>query len=307
MPWIEDELQTLHVGDRRLQRRGRRLRERFCADPQASSNAACAGWAETQAAYRFFDNPTVQPQALREPHPQATRQRLAQHPVVLLVQDTTELDYSAHPAAGAGPLRAAWQVGFLDHRHLAFTPEGLCLGVLDVQLWARDTDGFGRAKQRQYDPLQTKETYRWLQGYRLACRTAQEVPGTHLVSVADGEGDLDEVFVEAHQARPEARADYGIRLGKDRALPEPGPEAGPDAYRKVRPAMASAPVLGTRPVDWPRTPQRAARTAALAIRAAAVPLKAPTARAVPCRTGRSRSCGCGKSMPRRASSRSRGC
>jgi hypothetical protein len=273
--WIDHELHALDLGDRRLNRRGRRLLERFFAQPQASINAACDGWAESQAAYRFFDNERVLPEAILQPHQQATRARLAEHPVVLLVQDTTELDYTAHPVAGDGPLSSEAQRGFLDHSHIAFTPEGLCLGVLDVDLWARSPEGFGDSKQRQYDPLETKETYRWLQGYRLACRTAAAVPQTQIISVADCEGDLYEVFVEAAQAPPEARADYVIRAGKERALTERDPAAGPYSYRKVRQALAEAPVVATRQLDLPRTPKRAPRTASLEIRAQTVSLKAP--------------------------------
>lgn len=268
-------MEHLHLGDQRLNARGRLLLERLFADPQASLNAACHGWAETQAAYRFFDNPKVQPEEVLRPHQHATRQRLGQHPVALLVQDTTELDYSAHPPQGAGPLTSAQRLGFLDHSHVAFTPDGLCLGVLGVDFAARAAEGFGDSKRRQYDPIETKETYRWLQGYRLACQTAAQVPQTQLISVADAEGDLYEVLVEADRARPPARAEYVLRVGKDRALTERDPAAGPDAYRKVRQELAQAPLLTTRRLDLPRTPQRAPRTARLEIRAAAVRLKAP--------------------------------
>jgi hypothetical protein len=275
MTWIEHELHSLHLGDQRLHRRGLLLLGRFFAQPQASVNAACHGWAETQAAYRFFDNDKVQPQRLLQPHQQATRQRIAEHPVVLLVQDTTELDYTAHPVAGAGPLSSEGQLGFLDHDHIAFTPEGLCLGVLGVELWARSAEGFGDSKKRQYDPIETKESYRWLQGYRLACRTAEQVPHTQIISIADCEGDLYEVFVEADRAPLGAKADYVIRAGKDRSLTEPDPAAGPDTYRKLRSALAEAPRVATRQLDLPRTPKRAPRTASLEIRAQTVLLKAP--------------------------------
>jgi hypothetical protein len=275
MTWIDDELHTLHLGDRRLNDRGRRLLARFFAQPQASINAACHGWAETQAAYRFFDHDEVRPERLLHPHQQATRQRMAQHPVVLLVQDTTELDYTDHPVAGAGPLTSTQRRGFYDHSHIAFTPAGLCLGVLAVDLWARTDDGFGESKKRQYDPLETKETYRWLRGYQLACRTAARLPQTQIISVADCEGDLYEVFVAAAQAPPAARAEYVIRVGKDRALTDRDADAGADSYRKLRPTLAAAPVVARRQLDLPRTPQRAARTATLVIRAQRVSLKAP--------------------------------
>lgn len=275
MTWIDHELQSLCLGDKRLDQRQRLLLERFFADPQASINAACHGWAETLAAYRFLDNPKVQPQRILQPHQQATRQRIGQQAVVLLVQDTTELDYSAHPPEGAGPLSSLQQRGFLDHSHIAFTPAGLCLGVLDADIWARRDQGFGEGKKRQYDALQSKESYRWLQGYRLACRLAHEVPQTQIISVADAEGDLYEVFVEAAQAPVDAKADYVIRVGKNRALTQRDPQAGPDSYRKLHAAMAAAPLQARRQLELPRTPTRASRTASLEIRAQTVSLKAP--------------------------------
>ena len=284
MDWIRDELRTLDLGDARLERRAALLLGRLFDDPQASVNAACHGWAETQAAYRFFDNPKVTPEAVLAPHTDATLARARLHPVVLAVQDSTELDLSAHPPDGAGPLHSLAQLGFLDHTHLALTPEGLCLGVLGADLWARSPDGFGQAKRRQHDPIESKETFRWLLGYRLACRVAQEVgPGTLVVSVADCEGDLYEVFAEADglARRAPARAEYVVRMGKDRAVTEPDPQAGPDAYRKARQEVAAAPLVATRRLQLRRTPKRQPRTADLEVRACAVELKAPYRKAGP--------------------------
>jgi hypothetical protein len=163
----------------------------------------------------------------------------------------------------------------LDHSHIAFTPAGLCLGVLDADIWARRDQGFGQGKKRQYDALPSKESYRWLQGYRLACRLAHEVPQTQIISVADAEGDLYEVFVEAAQAPADAKADYVIRVGKDRALTQRDPEAGPDSYRKLHAAMEAAPLIAQRQLQLPRTPKRAPGTASLQIHAQTVSLKAP--------------------------------
>jgi hypothetical protein len=47
-------------------------------------------WVE--AAYRFFDNDKVSPEKILQPHIEATRERISQSEVVLLVQDTTVID-----------------------------------------------------------------------------------------------------------------------------------------------------------------------------------------------------------------------
>jgi len=57
--WIENELYGVDLGDERLNRRCGQILERLAADPQASINAACKGWAETHAAYEFFKNKKV--------------------------------------------------------------------------------------------------------------------------------------------------------------------------------------------------------------------------------------------------------
>lgn len=270
---ILTEVEAIQLGDRRLNVRCRTLLQALAGNPQASINAACQGWAETQAAYRFFDNAKVAPEKILRPHQEATWQRMAQHPVVLAVQDTTELDFTAHPPTGAGPLSFETQLGFLDHTLLAVTPERVPLGVLDVHLYARSRDGFGDAKKRQYEPLATKETYRWLQGYRTACELAAKLPGTQIVSVADCEGDLYEVFVEAE--RHATPAEYVIRAGKNRSLPERDADAGPDTFLKLRGALATAPVRTRRELELCETPKRAARIAAVEIRAQRLELKAP--------------------------------
>lgn len=97
--------------------------ERFAADPTASVPKACQGWAETTAAYRFFDNDKVEWRDLMAPHWQQTQQRMAAHPVILCLQDTTELDFNGQGAVGLEPLRYEAQRGMYLHPTYAITPE----------------------------------------------------------------------------------------------------------------------------------------------------------------------------------------
>ena len=90
--------------------------ERFAADPTASVPKACQGWGETVAAYRFFDNDSVHWQAIMAPHWQQSAQRMAARPVVLCLQDMTELDFNGQGAFGLGPLSYEAQRGMYLHR-----------------------------------------------------------------------------------------------------------------------------------------------------------------------------------------------
>ena len=86
------ELAGIDLGDKRLNDRSFVLIERLAADTAASINAACQGWQETKAAYQFFDNANVEPHKILLPHRKATEKRIEAEEVVLIAQDTTELD-----------------------------------------------------------------------------------------------------------------------------------------------------------------------------------------------------------------------
>lgn len=275
---IAAELEGIDLGDERRNKRSVKVLEDLAANPEASINGACEGWADTHAAYRLFDNPAVTPEKILAPHRAATIRRIRQQLVALILQDTTELDFTDHPPEDAGCLNKADRFGLYDHTHLAVAPDRLCLGVVGTEWFDRTPESLGKADERSTLPIEEKESLRWLTGYRLACEVAAECPGTRIVSVADREGDIYDVFVEAQRTDAGPRAEFLVRARVERSLPVRDPEAGEAAYRKVRDEVAAAPLLGTRVVELPQTPQRAARQATLEVRAATVTLKPPHAR-----------------------------
>jgi hypothetical protein len=175
--------------------------EALSVDPQASINGSFTRWDDTLAAYRLFDNPAVTPEAILEPHYQATLARIGEHPVVLILQDTTELDFTKHPPKDAECLNKPDRFGLYDHTHLAVTPEGLPLGVVGTHVFDRSAESLGKTLQRRALPIEEKESYRWLQGYRLASQVHQQCAVTQIVNVADREADMYDIFLEA-QAQP---------------------------------------------------------------------------------------------------------
>src|SRR5262249_21517999 len=105
-PWIGQEMRTTALGDRRLNERLQEILDQLSKHPTASIPSACGGYAETTAAYRFFDNDRVTFAEVLRPHIDATWERIEQQTFVLLVQDTTECDVTRpeHQVRGAGPL-----------------------------------------------------------------------------------------------------------------------------------------------------------------------------------------------------------
>ena len=274
---VVNELEGIDLGDERLNKRSKKIIEALAANPEASINASCEGWSDTLAAYRFFDNDTVTPEEILRPHREATLCRMREQPVVLVVQDTTELDYTQHPPKDAQCLNEESRFGLYDHVVLAVTPDRLCLGVVGGETFDRPPASLGKTIERRTRPIEEKESFRWLKGYRLACQLAAECPATQIVSVADREADIYDIFVEARdQSGP--RAEYIIRAQEDRSTLQRDRESGPAAYHKVREEVSRSKLLATKTIELSQTPTRAARQARLEIRAISVQVKPPHAR-----------------------------
>ncbi len=92
VPWVMDEMKTADLKDKRLNDRLSEVLSQLGGHPTASIPAACGGHTEMTAAYRLFDNDNATFEAILRPHIDATRQRIVSHPVVLVVEDTSEID-----------------------------------------------------------------------------------------------------------------------------------------------------------------------------------------------------------------------
>ena len=100
---------------------------------------ACGGLAETLAAYRFFDNKKVNFNQVLDSHIQASIERIFCYPVVLLVQDTTDLIHTITKGSkGIGTLKETEKQEVFLHPTIAITPHRLCLGVIGADIWKRD-------------------------------------------------------------------------------------------------------------------------------------------------------------------------
>src|SRR5439155_26829610 len=207
-PWASEEMEAADFGDERLDVRGVTLLSALGNRPNLSIPAACGGRAELKAAYRFFDNDKVTFHKVLEPHMARTLERLAEQEVVLLVQDTSEIDLTRPEmeVKGAGTLDGS-RCGVLLHAMQAFTPDGTPLGTVWAEILNR-TDGVSHASapekrhERQCTPIEDKESLRWLTGLRQAREVAQQLPGVQCVCVADSEADIYELFAEPRGEQP---------------------------------------------------------------------------------------------------------
>ncbi len=288
--WAVEEMSDADLADERLEKRLALILSALGERPTASIPAACGGHAETTAAYRFFNNENAVPQAILQPHYQRTRQRIAENRVVLMIQDTTELDLTRPEVqvVGAGPMDGSARRGAFLHLMEAFTDDGTPLGAVWADVWTRSDEEISRSqeekqKQRKVTPIEEKESYRWLEGLRQARAVAQESPTTTCVCIADSEADIYEVIAEGRDNGHSIP--WLIRASADRSLLETG-EAQEQAAH-LRETVMAAPVLFTQPIDVRgRTPKtgcetrgrRQARTdrkTEVEVRATTVTLKPP--------------------------------
>jgi hypothetical protein len=287
-PWAQEEMARADLNDSRLNKRLVQLLSDLGDHPNASIPAACGGFNETAAAYRFFDNDKATFQRILEPHYEVTRRRIAAQSVAILVQDTTEIDLTrpSQPVIGAGPLDGNLRVGVLLHLLHAFTPDGTPLGTVDAAVWTREDEGknakLTRA-QRAAIPIEEKESFRWVTTFLRAREAAKSCPGTRCVCVSDSESDIYELL-DVAQEEP-GSVDWILRACQNRTLLVAN--KGENRERTLRDEVLGAPVLFTQSLKVRgrklrvscdrrgRRQPREGRTTDVSVRATTVELRPP--------------------------------
>jgi len=260
------EMAGLDLGDERRARRATQILQARWQQPQASFHGSFSSWTPAKAAYGLIEHPSpdISLGRLLSAHQQATQARMAAEPVVLLAQDTTGLNYSGlKQTRGLGPLGEEKGRGLWLHSLLAFRTDGVPLGLLDAQCWARPPQA-NSGRGRNAKSIDEKESFRWIQAFQQGAAAARRMPQTQLVVMADREGDLYELH-DAAQTGP-ANLHVLVRAQHDRKL---------DCHQKLWAFLESQPVGQTRQLKLPRRRGQPARTAAVQVRWAAVTIEAP--------------------------------
>ena len=262
--WAVTECADAELGDLRRTQRLVQLAHALAQNPRASLPEACGTGAMLKGAYRFFDNDDIAPQDIIQSHIEATYDRLDHVPVVLAVQETTEVDWSSLRATtGLGPLGHPACQGFFVHSTLAMTPERVPLGLLAQQVWARDPNDVGKRSRRKQVPISQKESQKWLQSLEAVLSAQDSCPQPHLISVADREADIYDVLM----AERPAGVDLLIRASWNRCVSAP--------QRYVWATVAAQPVVSELVLQVPRRGPQPARQATLALRYCSLTLCPP--------------------------------
>jgi hypothetical protein len=229
--WAQREFVEVQLGDRRLSRRATQVAEAMALDPSGSIPKQNKSWKQIKGAYRLFDQATATFESMSQPHWQHARRAAGEcKRVVLLEQDTSWLDYSAHaqktsglgwygkserqPPGGGG----GGGSGLFLHSVLAVEPQGQrqarIIGLMHAKLWARHHDPVGagspaRSRRRRSDD---RESLRWSQAV-LEIGGPPPDSTARWLHVGDRESDIFELY---DQTRQLAGVGFVVRIKHDR-------------------------------------------------------------------------------------------
>lgn len=129
--FAQEHFGQARLGDARRTKRLVKAADRIVRHPGGTLPAKMGTPADLKALYRLVDRDAVTHAAVMETHRQLTlsRMRECQH-VVLLVHDTTQLDYTGkHSLANLGQIAKGFHRGYLCHNTLAVREGGAVIGL----------------------------------------------------------------------------------------------------------------------------------------------------------------------------------
>jgi len=284
--WAEQTFGPVQVGDHRRSRRVIELATRIAHDPAASLPAQMQEHKVLQAAYRLLHCPDVTYDQLIAPHVQQTRQEVRERQRVLLIQDTTEVDYQQYPRTqGLGPIgKQNAHQGFLLQSVLAVEAQAQeVLGLAYQEPFLRTPAPEGETDwQRQFRPRESQVWERAVQAI------GTPPPGVQWIHVGDRGSDMFPLLFLCRQVH----TDLVVRASQDRCvdlLVEQGAlPAAPRSHHQARPGQPAQ--VGSQHLfevvrQWPTkdeaelhldaSQKRAARTAHVAISWGALRLLPP--------------------------------
>src|SRR4029077_15360117 len=268
--WAEHEFASAQLGDRRRTHRLVKIATRLVERPGGTLPQAMPDWKETKAAYRFFTQLQGGGEPIQRAHWERTRAQCQQPGEYLLIEDTSELDYTGHvECEGLGSIGNGGGRGLLLHSALALRveawdleqrPEAVVVGLAWQKCWSRAGQLPRRKQPWRQRMSRPRESQRWAQGFKQWGRPAT---GCHWLLITDREGDFyDPIHLCQRQG-----IDFIIRAYRDRRLA--------DSPEHLLGAVAQMPVRGTMRLELRARPGQAARTAVVQVRSGTVALHGP--------------------------------
>jgi hypothetical protein len=250
--WAERTFGRVQLHDMRRTRRAVQAATNLAENPLGSLPAQMRTWKETKALYRLLDEPDVSFAALMQPHLQQTFEQATAAPVVLLVQDTTDIDLShRRKISGVGQIGNERGRGFFVQTVLAVRPETReVLGCMAQEPFVRipAPEGEQRYQRRKREERETDVWMRQVQAI------GTPGPGSMWVHVGDRGADMFPFF----QACQATQTHFLVRAAQNRRV-----EVREDEITYSLTQARSWPSQASRPFDVPARHGRKARSTQL--------------------------------------------
>lgn len=241
--WAQEQWGQTELKDVRRTRRAIKLGAAIASASAASLPKQTGNWSSLKAAYRLLNEEDVTHEALSLPHWQSTRVQaeLVPEPVVLFVQDTSELDFTTHFALeGAGFTGNGQGYGFELHSCLAIVPDAnnpSVLGLANQMVWARHHEPRRGREKRTARYHRRTEGEVWAETLESIGEAPEE---TLWVSVGDRGSDI---FSYVRRAKA---LHYGVllRVQKERRIVQEDGNGGKmKAYARSLPIQATKTIV----------------------------------------------------------------
>ena len=263
--WAEREFSDCELGDRRRTRRLIKAAAQALARPDGSTPDQAESWGDCKAVYRLMSCEDVSFEALTTPHYQRTRNCGKPGQALLLINDTTEINYGhQRRSQGLGLVGQNTGRGFFLHTALMRDPETKdVLGLAGQEIFYRKTQRKKAANNsRRRDP--ERESAVW---GRLIDQVGSPPQGVRWLHVCDRGADDYEVFCHAYRQGC-GWVIRACRLNRQIETPD-------QRTITLEEHLDLQPVQGVRTLEVPATASRAARTARLELRYAPLSLPVP--------------------------------
>ena len=209
--WAEYTFGSVHLGDQRRTQRAVEIAASIARHPSASLPRQMPDEAALHAAYRFLQNPHVSYEQLMRPHLKQTREAAGQESQVLLIQDTTDVDYQAHPTTtGLGPIGTGSHQGFLLQTVLAVLPDSReVLGIAQQEPFLRQPAPKGETRRQRQE--RERESQVWERSIQALGSPAAGVQWIHV-------GDRGSDIFSFLSLCRKLGCDFVVRAAQDRCV-----------------------------------------------------------------------------------------
>lgn len=259
--WVELEVESADFGDERLRKRYARVLGQVAKMPHAAFTQSSECLSELLGAYRFIDNSKVTVEKLLAPHREQLSGRASGEARVLLIQDTSYLDFSDHfTCEDLQPMKLGrMQKALWLHATFCVLPNGLPLGIADAQYLTGNNSGVSGGSTRA---IEEKLSRRW----HASVDNCQNLfaKDVRKIWVCDREADIYELLAHIGSKGE----DYVIRSKYCREIEEA-------PFFDMRHALEHAQPCGSIELSVTGTRTRAARKAQLEVKFVPATVVAP--------------------------------